>query len=114
MARPKLKIDPEKVKQLAMINCSYAEIAAVLDCDESTLTRRFAQVIKKGRESGKMSLKRAMWKKAVTEGNVVMQIWLSKQMLGYTDKQTIVEDNTKETYERPESMRDDDKTPKAD
>lgn len=97
-----------------MINCSYAEIAAVLDCDESTLTRRFAQVIKKGREHGKSSLKRSMWKKAVTDGNVTMMIWLSKQMLGYTDKQEVKNETTlsaeatlttKELYELEQKRR---------
>lgn len=110
MARPKKTIDREQVIALAAMNGSYAEIAAVLKCDPSTLTRRFAQAIKEGREQGKMSLKRAMWKKAITDANTVMQIWLSKQMLGYTDKQTIVDDNRTEVYERPDSMRDDDKT----
>ena len=62
--RPKLKIDPEQVKKLAAIQCSYAEMAAVLGCDPSTLTRRFSQAIKDGREQGKASLKRMQWKAA--------------------------------------------------
>lgn len=85
MGRPLKDIKPEQVESLAAINCSYAEIAAVVGCDESTLTRRFAQVIQKGREQGKSSLKRKMWETAMG-GNVTMMIWLSKQMLGYTDK----------------------------
>jgi hypothetical protein len=85
MARPKKKIDPEQVQKLAAINCSYAEIGAIVGCDSSTLTRRFAQDIEKGREIGKSSLKRKMWDIAMNN-NVTMCIWLSKQMLGYTDK----------------------------
>lgn len=85
MARPRKKIDPKQVETLAAINCSYEEAAAVLDCDASTITRRFAQVFKKGREHGRMSLKRKMWDTAMG-GHAVMMIWLSKQMLGYTDK----------------------------
>lgn len=85
MARPKKNIDPALVEKLAAINCSYAEIGASVGCDSSTLTRRFAQVIERGREQGKMSLKRKMWETA-HGGNVTMMIWLSKQMLGYTDK----------------------------
>jgi len=72
-----------------MINCSNSEIAAVIGCDVRTIERRFAAAIKEGREIGRMSLKRSMWKKAVDEGNVVMQIWLSKQLLGYRDKQEV-------------------------
>ncbi len=84
MARPLKQIDENQVKQLAAINCSYAEMAAVLDCNESTLTRRFAQAIQKGREHGRMSLKRKMFETAMG-GNVTMMIWLSKQMLGYRE-----------------------------
>ena len=87
MGRPLKEIDAEQVKKLAMINCSYEEIAAVIGCDPKTLTNRFSQVIKEGREHGKSSLKRAMWKKGVIEGNCTMQIWLSKNMLGYKDRE---------------------------
>lgn len=85
MARPKKDIDPDQVETLAGINCTVAEIAAVVKCDKRTLERRFAANIEKGREHGKSSLKRKMWDIAMG-GNVTMCIWLSKQMLGYTDK----------------------------
>lgn len=85
MGRPRKAIDQDQVRRLAMINCSYAEIAAVVGCNESTLTRRFAHVIKEGHEQGKSSLKRMMWE-ACQKGNVSMMIFLSKQMLGYSDK----------------------------
>lgn len=86
IGRPPLDIDPAQVEQLAMIDCSYAEMAAVLGCDASTLTRRFAQVIEKGREAGKSSLKRAQFKAAIN-GNPTMLIWLGKQRLGQADQQ---------------------------
>lgn len=92
MARPKKQIDPKQVETLAAINCSYEEAAAVLDCDPRTIQRRYAAVFKKGREHGRMSLKRKMWDTAMG-GNVTMQIWLSKQMLGYTDKQEVKTEN---------------------
>jgi len=85
MARPKKQIDPDMVRQLAMIQCSYAEMAAVLGCNESTLTRRFAQAIKDGREEGKTSLKRAQYKAAMNL-NPTMLIWLGKQHLEQKDK----------------------------
>lgn len=86
MARPLKDITEEQVFELARINCSYAEMAAVLDCDESTLTKRFSQVIQKGRASMKESLKRTQYKLAVEKENVTMNIWLGKQHLGQTDK----------------------------
>jgi AraC-like DNA-binding protein len=88
MARPRKKIDPEQVKKLAAIQCSYAEMAAVLGVNESTLTRRFAQVIKEGREHGRMSLKRKQYECAMG-GNTTMLIWLGKQHLEQRDKQAL-------------------------
>lgn len=60
-------------------------MAAVLDCDASTLTRRFASVIENGRASGKMSLKRKQWEVAMS-GNVTMLIWLGKIQLGQVEQ----------------------------
>jgi len=89
VARPKKKIDHDQVEKLAAINCSYDEMAAVLNCDASTLTRRFAQVIKKGRNHGKMSLKRKQYEVAMT-GNVTMLIWLGKIMLDQVEKKELM------------------------
>lgn len=85
--RPLAKIDPAQVEQLAAIQCSYAEMAAVLGCDPKTLSNRFSQAIEKGREVGKSSLKRAQFKMAMG-GNATMLIWLGKQHLGQHDKQS--------------------------
>lgn len=85
MARPIKQLNVDQIEQLAAINCSLAEIAAVMDCDPKTLTNRYSSVIEKGREKGKSSLKRKMWETA-QGGNITMMIWLSKQMLGYSDK----------------------------
>ena len=88
MARPRKKIDLELLKKLAAINCSYAEMASVLDCTEKTLSSRFYQVIKKGRAQGTMSLKRKQYELAM-DGNVGMLVWLGKNLLGQTDKHDI-------------------------
>lgn len=85
MGRPLKPVDEKQVEQLAAIDCTNEEIASVVGCSVDTLTRRFADVLIKGRENGKASLKRMMWK-AATSGNVTMQIWLSKNRLGYRDK----------------------------
>lgn len=105
IGRPKLEIDPTVVEKLASINCTMIEIASVVGCSVDTLENRFSDIIKKGREFGKMSLRRMMYEKC-QQGNVTMMIWLSKQMLGYTDKvitaydQKIIED-TKKLAELP-------------
>lgn len=89
MARPRKEIDLQLLEKLSAINCSYEEMAAMLDVDESTLSRNYAQVIKKGRDKGKTSLKRKQWEVAMS-GNVSMLIWLGKQLLGQSDKNEFV------------------------
>lgn len=88
MGRPKKDIDAEQVRKLAAIDCSYAEIAAVVGCDPKTLTNRFSQVIKEGREQGCSSLKRKQFEVAMA-GNPTMLIWLGKQRLGQRDHQSL-------------------------
>lgn len=88
MGRPKKPIDEEQVRQLAAIDCSLEEMALILKCDEKTLRNRFSQVIKEGRASGTMSLKRQLFKK-VQEGNTAVIIFLSKVKLGYREVQYI-------------------------
>jgi len=88
MARPKKPIPEEEVKKLAAINCSVEEIADFFEVDRRTIQRRFAAALKQGRANSNISLKRRMWETAMTDnkGAVTMQIWLSKQMLNYSDK----------------------------
>ena len=71
-----------------MIQCTTSEMSAVLKCSPDTLERRFAAIIKNGREYGKMSIKRMQYKKAM-EGNVGMLIWLGKQLLGQREPRDI-------------------------
>lgn len=84
--RPRKAVSATMVERLATIQCTVAEIAAVCDCSEDTVTRNFAAALKKGREGGKASLRRAQWKAAVG-GNATMLIWLGKQLLGQRDRQ---------------------------
>lgn len=88
MARPKKQIDPEQVENLAAIHCTNEEIAAALGCSADTLTRRFADRIKKGKARGRASLRRKQWELA-QKGNATMLIWLGKQLLGQSDRVAI-------------------------
>jgi len=85
MARPKAEIDAEEVKKLAGLMCTVEEIAAWFDVDKSTISRRFTTEIAKGREIGKISLRRSQFQ-AVRKGNVTMMIWLGKQYLNQSEK----------------------------
>lgn len=86
MARPRKAIDPEQVKQLAMIGCSVEEMASVLGVHERTIQRRFATPIKEGRLNAKASLRRKQFEMAM-KGNPTMLVWLGKQWLDQKDKQ---------------------------
>ena len=84
--RPKKEIDYTAVEKLANIQCTQEEIASFLGISTRTLQRdeQFMELFNKGRESGKMSLRRIQWKHA--EKSASMAIWLGKQYLGQTDK----------------------------
>lgn len=84
MGRPLKQIDVNLVEGLAHIGCTDTEIAVLCDCSVDTLTRRFADILRKGRESLKMRLRRAQIR-AAENGNVTMLIFLGKQYLGQRD-----------------------------
>ena len=85
MARPLKKVDSEAIKKLAQLHCTYEEIAEFCEVSTKTLQRNYVHLIKKGREMGRISLRRAQFEKALG-GNVAMQIWLGKQHLDQKDK----------------------------
>tara|TARA_R110000868_G_scaffold69724_5_gene204920 strand:- start:3549 stop:4025 length:477 start_codon:yes stop_codon:yes gene_type:complete len=77
-------VNPEDVYKLAAIGCKNGEIARWFDIDDSTLERNFEQALRKGREDIRQSLRMAQLKAALG-GNVVMLIWLGKNLLGQSD-----------------------------
>jgi hypothetical protein len=85
MARPRLEIDEDTVEKLASIMCTMEEMSHILGCSVDTLERRFADIINKGRNSGKMSLRRWQWE-ACKKGNSALLIWMGKQHLGQKEK----------------------------
>ena len=90
MARPKkYQIDKEKVEQLASFGCTNTEIASFFGCSKDLISKSYSTNITKGKDKGKIRLRQLMYKTA-ENGNVSMQIWLSKQYLGMSDKQEVV------------------------
>lgn len=82
--------DLEEIRFLASIMCTVDEIAAWYKVATETVKswiKRYPEVreaIEQGRQEGKASLKRAMFRSAM-DGDTRMQIWLSKQYLGHRD-----------------------------
>ena len=83
--------DFEQFEALCKIQCSKADICAVMDVSEKTLDRivrdkyryTFEGVQSRFRAYGKASLLRSQFKLA--ERNPTMAIWLGKQYLGQQD-----------------------------
>lgn len=83
---PRSPIDIEQLEELATIQCTQAEAAAVLKVSVDTLAKRlkepeYAEAWERGRQNGRVSLRRRQWKKDTD----TMLIWLGKQYLGQRD-----------------------------
>jgi hypothetical protein len=89
--RRKRVVVPQDVYNLASIGCNDREIALWFDIDENTLRYNFSDIIQKGREDLKHTLRRAMLKNALG-GNAALQIFLAKNLLGMSDTPTNTDD----------------------
>lgn len=85
-------VPPDEIYDLATIGCTDREIARWFDIDENTLRYNFSDMLEKGREELKHSLRRAQIKLALG-GNAVMLIWLGKNILGQLDQPTHTEEH---------------------
>jgi hypothetical protein len=90
--RNKRVVVPQDVYNLAAIGCNDREIARWFDMDENTLRYNFSDIMLKGREDLKHTLRRAMLKNALS-GNAALQIFLAKNMLGMSDNPLDSEDS---------------------
>lgn len=88
MAPPKKEINDTQVYKLAQLMCTHEEIASFFNVSTDTVARRYAELIKRGQETGKMSLRRKQWKLA--DKSAGMCIWLGKQYLDQVDTKEIV------------------------
>ncbi|WP_277047313.1 hypothetical protein [Solobacterium moorei] len=105
MGRKKVKIDYDTVKNLAKICCTQEEIASVLGCSVKTLQRRrqFNKAYQDGLNDARASLRRLQWKSAAS-GNITMQIFLGKNLLGQRDR--FAEDERSEDKEKVTIIND--------
>lgn len=97
------KIDEETVMRLALVGCTYEEIAVITGLDKSTVRRRFAHAIRIGHKGLQMSLKRKQIQMAMKDGSrgqLSMLMWLGKQYLGQKDKveQTILDETRDDMF----------------
>ena len=86
MARPKkYKIDTDQVIKLAQFGCTNKEIGEFFGCSPDLIEKSYSEFLTKGRSEMKMRLRQLQWKSA-EKGNVTMQIFLGKNILGQQDK----------------------------
>lgn len=83
---------PDDVYKLAAIGCNDSEIACWFDINEDTLRYNFKSVMAKGRQDLKAALRTAMINNAIKNNNAALQIFLSKNLLGYSDNPQHAED----------------------
>jgi hypothetical protein len=80
--RPFLKLDERQIKELADMGCTMEEMASVMGCHIDTLRDNYSKIIKEGRDTGNMSIRRTQQEVAVKDKNPSMLIWLGKVRLG--------------------------------
>ena len=77
-------VTPDDVYKLAALGCNDKEIAIWFDIEYSTLKYNFSDIIAKGREDLRQTLRHSMIKNALS-GNAAVQIFLAKNWLGMSD-----------------------------
>lgn len=93
MARKLINLDLDDLEKLAAMNCTQDEAAAWFGIGLRTFARKLEQrqyreVWEYGRGKGRVSIRRLQLE-AARRGNVVMLIWLGKQLLGQRDRQEV-------------------------
>jgi|TARA_R110000744_G_scaffold18144_2_gene48822 hypothetical protein len=86
-------IELDTVRKLAHLNLSYKDMADFFGCRETTFRDNFRFVVEQGRQKTKHRLMEAMLTNAIEKMNPVMQIWLSKNLLGFQDAPNNTDNN---------------------
>lgn len=83
--RPRVEINLEEAEKLGMMQCTIHECSAWMNIPVGTLANRedFTNAYTKGKEKGKISLRRLNLQHAQTSPPMAM--FLSKNILGYKD-----------------------------
>jgi hypothetical protein len=85
--RPEIHIDTQKLFIAAQGFLPVEGLARLFDCSADTLYNKYFDILQKAREERKQSLLLVMWEKALIHKDTTMMIWMSKQHLGFKDRQ---------------------------
>ena len=87
------QIDVEQLKRLAELQCNMTEAAYVLGISRKTIMGSYRDDWEVGVALGKIKLRRAMFRNATEKDNAAVQIFLSKNLLGYSDNGMVGDDD---------------------
>ena len=100
MARPKIPLDAEQIRNLAQKHWSIESIAAHFGVSRDTIHRRYAAIIEEGRHQGKAKLIDVLWHRGVVEKSDRILENLSDRVMGPVPKEVkITEEPTFESKE---------------
>jgi len=85
VGRDKKIVPPDEVFKLAALGLKTTEIAEYFGVTDESIARNFADILTKARVELKISLRRAMLHNACVNNNAAVQIFLSKNLLGFSD-----------------------------
>jgi len=107
-----IPIDEDQIYEMAKIHCTNEEIATILGCSVDTITRRFADLLAKGRSEGKSNLRRMQFERC-KRGSDTMLIHMGKNLLDQREKTEVISENinhnseaTKEELDAARRARD--------
>ena len=79
-------IDIEEVKKLASLHLTYKDMAEFFGCKENTFRDNFRSVVEQSRQTTKQRLMEAMLESAIVKQNPTILVWVSKNLLNWTDQ----------------------------
>lgn len=91
--RPRVVIDQKQFEKLCALQCTLPEICSFFSCGEETIRRwckrtykaTFESISTQKRQTGLISLRRAIWQKAVIKQDTALLIFMAKNHLGMSD-----------------------------
>jgi hypothetical protein len=86
VGRDKKIVPPDEVFKLAALGLKTTEIADYFGVTDESIARNFADILTKARVEMRITLRRAMLHNACVNNNAAVQIFLSKNLLGFQDQ----------------------------
>lgn len=89
LGRPRKKIDEKKLVELIGKGFTVQFVADFLGVAESTIYRDYSELLRKGYAFRNGCLQARQFQNAMSKNNTTMQIWLGKQWLDQTDRESL-------------------------